>query len=109
PLRNLSCVDANDRVEQTERLLSGPLKGVAADDRAEATAVADAANVVEERFVALDGAAGEDHDPPPGESALDNVPDAVRHGLGLNPLLFVHLASGFLFEVRRRQLHLDDV
>ena len=56
----------------------GTLEGVAADDGAEAAAVADGASLIEHRFVIiLLGAAGEDHDAVTIKGALDNVADAL--------------------------------
>ena len=56
-LPDLSSVNLHDRAQEGEGVLSGPLEGVAADDRAEPAAVADGARlVVHGLIVSLQGA-----------------------------------------------------
>src|SRR5207249_3556811 len=109
PSLGLPRVDVHDRLEELDRLLARPLEGVAPDDRSEAAAVPDAPDLVEDRGGVLRLPAGEDHDAPAVEGALHHVPHPLGERRDRDALLVVDLLGGRLLDVRRRQLHLDDV
>src|SRR5438309_7110946 len=102
-------VDAHDRREELERLGLLPLERVAPDDRAEAAAVADGAHLVEDRLVLVGGAAREDHDAPAVEGGLDYVAHALGQRADRHLRRLVDLLGRRLLQLRRGQLHLDDV
>ena len=52
-LSHFPSVDLHDRVEKLQGVFLGTLEGVAADDGAEAAAVADGADLIEHRFVVI--------------------------------------------------------
>src|SRR5262245_12663879 len=85
------------------------LEGVAPDDRAEAAAVADGADLVHHRRRLLRLAAREDDDAAAGEGALHDMLHALGQRADGNLLLLVDLLGSVLLDVRRGQLHLDDV
>src|SRR2546428_328648 len=105
----LAGVDVHHLTQEVERLAPRPLEGVAADDRSEAAAVADGADLVEDGGGVLRLAAREDHDAPPVEGALHHVAHALGEGRDRDTLLLVDLLRRRLLDVRRRRLHLDDV
>src|SRR5215470_4502684 len=102
-------VDAHDRREELQRFRLLPLKRVASDDRAEAAAIADGANLVEDLLVLGGGAARENDDAAAVERRLHDVPHALGERADRHLRRFVDLLRRRLLEVRRRQLHLDDV
>src|SRR5215469_9377496 len=69
----LAGIDAHDRCEQVERLRSLALKHVATDDRPKPAAGMDAADLVQDVFVAPGGAAREDHHTAAVEAALHDM------------------------------------
>src|SRR5438552_2360934 len=91
-------------------MLFRPLEGVAADDGAEAAAVADGAGLVENHLVVvLLGPAGEDDNPRPIEGALDNVADTAGERVNRHRSLDVGLAGFLLLDVGGRQLDLNNM
>src|SRR5581483_11940929 len=70
----------------------------------------DRTDLIEQLVVVEDrGAAREDDDAVAGERAINDVTNALRRGLNWNVPLLEHLAGRVLLDMRRRQLHLDDV
>ena len=70
----------------------------------------DRTDLIEQLVVIEDrSAAGEDDDAAAGESTINDVADALRRGRNGNAPLVEHLAGRVLLDMRRRQLHLDDV
>ena len=70
----------------------------------------DCANFIKQLVVVEDrDAVREDNDASAGESTINDVTDALRRGRNRNVLLVEHFVSGVLLDMRRRQLHLDDV
>src|SRR5262249_1927786 len=102
-------VDAHDRREELQRLWLLPLERVASDDRAEAAAIADGADLVEDLLVLGGGAARENDGAAAVEGRLHDVPDALGERADRHLRRFVDLFRRRLLEVRRRQLDLDDV
>src|SRR5262249_48282570 len=78
----LPLVDAEHAPEELAGLGLGPLEGVPAHDGPEATAVPDAADLLQNRWGVLRLAAGEDDDPLAVEAALDDVPHPIGQRLG---------------------------
>src|ERR1700730_2373707 len=60
--------------------------------------------VIEDRSTAR-----EDDDAAAGENTINDVTDSLRQGRDRNAPLVVYLAGRILLDMRRRQLHLDDV
>src|SRR5438034_1287520 len=102
-------VDPDDPVEQLQGVRLLALEGVAADDRAEAAPLVDAADLVEHGVVRLGRASGKDDDPAAVEGALDDVTHPFGGSLHRNLLFQVDLAGGLLLDVRGGKLDLDDV
>src|SRR6185503_18025610 len=102
-------VDVHHLTQELDRLAARPLEGVPSDDRPEAAAVTDTADLVEDGGRLLRLAAGEDDDSAPGEGALHDVTDALGERADGDLLLLVDLLRGRLLEVRGRRLHLHDV
>jgi len=96
-------------MEQFDRLGFGPLEGVAPYDAPEASAPGDAPDLLEERVFFLRRPAGENHDPPTGEGALDDVGDALGQVRNVDVLLDIDFPRGLLLDLRGRGFYLDDV
>src|SRR5580693_1543413 len=95
--------DLHDVGEEFHGLGARTLEGVAPHDAAEGAARGHAAHVLEESVCPLGLAAREDDDALAVERALDDVPDAIGHGLGGNPVLLEDLLRfRLLDEIRRR-------
>ena len=70
----------------------------------------DRTDLIEQLVVIEDcSAAGEDDDAAAGESTINDVTDSLRRGRNGNVPLVVYFAGCILLDMRRRQLHLDDV
>src|ERR1700731_5425759 len=70
----------------------------------------DCPDLIEQLVVIEDcGAAGEDDDAAAGEGTINDVTDSLRGGSDRNAPLVVYFAGCILLDMRRRQLHLDDV
>src|ERR1700680_1411900 len=82
-------VDAHHSVEEFECVGLLALEGVAANDRAEAAAITNAAHLVEERLIGGGCAAGENDDAATIEGALHNMTHALRQGRDGNLILLV--------------------
>ena len=80
-------------MQQLDGLALGPLKRVAADDRPEAAAIRDAANLLDEAVVALGRPAREDDDTTAVEGALHDVPDPFGEGSDGDALGFVDMRA----------------
>src|SRR5213594_383344 len=102
-------VDTHHGAQELERVGLLPLKRVASDDGAEPAAVANRAHLVEHLVVLGGGAAREDHDAPAVERGLHDVAHALGQRAGRHLRGLVDLLGRGLLEVRRGQLHLDDV
>src|SRR5438067_1526706 len=71
-------IDVHDLVQQRDRLALGSLERVAADNRAEAAALSDAADLGQHIVGALGLATREDHYAAAVEGRLHHVPHALR-------------------------------
>src|SRR5207249_1761364 len=91
---HLPGVDVHHRTEEGDCIALRTLERVAADDRAEAAAVADAADLVEHCVVRLGLAAGEDDDASTAEGALHHVAHAIAERVDLDLLALVDLLRG---------------
>jgi IstB-like ATP binding protein len=100
--RRRRCVYFHEGVKHPERVLFSTLERVAADNRPEPASGIDRADLVEQLVVVEDrGAAGEDHNPPAGESAIDDMPDALSRSRDRNALFVVNVAGCLLLFSRR--------
>src|SRR5919108_2880169 len=100
-------VESHHGAEELQRVGLLSLERVAPDDRPEPAAVADGADLIEDLVILRRGAAGEDDDAPAVERRLHDV----AHALGQSPDRHLRGLVDFLgrrlFQLRRRQLHLD--
>src|SRR5947209_16421386 len=102
PSSSLAGVDVHHAAQELDGLVARPLEGVAAHDRAERAAVAQAADLGEDLVGALGLAAGEDDDPLAVEAALHDVSGAVGEGLPRDRVLLEHLLRlGLVDELAR--------
>src|SRR6185437_580477 len=70
----------------------------------------DCADLIEQLVVVESRrAAGEDDDAAAGECTINDMANALRSGRNGNVLLLEHVTRRILLDMRRRQLHLDDV
>src|SRR3954468_12081732 len=95
--------------EELYRLVVRALEGVAAHDRAEGAAIAQAADLLHELVSALRLAAREDDDALSVETALHDVAHAIRHRLDGDVVLLEDLLVLGLVDELAGRLHLDDV
>src|SRR3954466_13770807 len=103
PRRLLAGVDVHHLAQELDRLFARALEGVAAHDRPERSAVAEAADLGEDLVRPLGLAAGEDHHPLAVEAALHDVTRAVRERLPGDVVLLEDLLRlGLVDEVARR-------
>src|SRR5947208_6585809 len=109
-LPDLSRVNPHNRVQEAQGMLARPLERVAANDRAEAAAVANGPRFIEHGLiVSLHGASRKDDDAPPVERALDYVADALGQAVEGDRRLRISLLGLALLDVGARKLQLDDV
>src|SRR3984893_6795290 len=70
----------------------------------------DCTDLIEQLVVMEDrSTAREDDDAAAGEGTINDVTDSLRRGRDRNAPLVVYFAGCILLDMRRRQLHLDDV
>src|SRR6185437_544579 len=70
----------------------------------------DRTNLIEQLVIVEDrSTAREDDDAAAGERAINDVTNALRRGRDWDVSFVEHLACRVLLDMRRRQLHLDDV
>jgi hypothetical protein len=70
----------------------------------------DCTDLIEQLVVIEDrSTAREDDDAAAGERAINDMTDSLRRGRNGNASLVVYFAGCILLNMRRRQLHLDDV
>lgn len=110
PALNISTgINSHDGIEQSKCFLLWTLKRIAANDRPETSPVTDALDFLQHSLLLACGTSRKNNDAPSVECALHNMTDALCESLNGNVFLFIYFFGRDLFNVSRRQLHLDNM
>ena len=110
PLLHFTRINLHHCLQEFNRVLTGPLEGIAPDNRPKPSAVTNGARLVEHVLVAvLLRAAGKDHNAAPVKRALHHVSHALCQSANGHCGLGVRLLSFNLLNVVAGQLYLHNV